>query len=181
MSMRGRLVLIGLLLGLWPGGASAEQGRALIEQRREAPALLGIASLTDTQDGVQVRVDVMGVPPGKHGLHIHEYGDCSEGGDAAGGHFNPAGAPHGFLPSDGLTRAHPGDLGNVEVGPDGSGTLTALLPGVTLSQGPYSVAGRAIILHEQPDDFSQPTGNAGGRFGCGTIVLVAPAAQEPAP
>ena len=182
MRTRGGLVLVGLLLGLWPAGASAEQGRAVIENRRgAAPMLLGIASLTDTQEGLQVRVDVMGVPPGKHGLHIHEYGDCSDGGDAAGGHLNPDGAPHGFLPSDGLVGAHPGDMGNIEIGLDGSGTLTVLLPQVTLSGGSYSVAGRAIVLHQGPDDFSQPTGNAGSRFGCGVIMLTAPpAAEEPA-
>ena len=112
-----------------------------------------------------------GVSAGTHGLHIHEAGDCSGGGSAAGSHFNPDGVSHGFLPQDGSAKAHPGDMGNIEVGQDGSGSLNLTLPGVHLASGPYAVAGRAIVLHEKVDDFGQPTGNAGGRIGCGPIVL----------
>ena len=36
-------------------------------------------------------------------------------------------------------------------------------------EAPHAVAGRAFILHEKQDDFGQPTGNAGGRIGCGKI------------
>ncbi len=131
-----------------------------------------VATASNTAAGLHVTINVAGVPPGSHGIHIHEYGDCGNGGKAAGGHFNPDGVQHGLFPSDGVSKAHPGDMGNIEVGEDGSGTLTVLLPRVALSSGPYSVGGRAIILHEQPDDFGQPTGNAGSRIGCGTIVLV---------
>ena len=182
MRVRGGLVLVGLLLGLWPGEASAGVGRAVLKLTLGEAPPIGLVTLTETQEGLEVRTDVVNGPPGQHGLHIHEYGDCSDGGDAAGGHFNPDGAPHGFVPSDGLVGAHPGDMGNIDIGPDGSGTLTVLLPQVTLSGGSYSVAGRAIVLHQRPDDFSQPTGNAGSRFGCGAIVLAAPfAAEAPAP
>ena len=64
-------------------------------------------------------------------------------------------------------------MGNIDVGPKGSGTATVVLPGVSLTGtgGTPSVKGRSIILHEKIDDFGQPTGNAGGRIGCGTIVV----------
>lgn len=168
---RGSMVVMGLALGLWPAVVSAELARAVIESTKEGPPILGTAELNETEAGLEVQIQLFNVEPGQHGLHIHQYGDCSEGGNAAGGHFNPDDVPHGFLPKDGLAKAHPGDMGNIEIGPDGSGSLTVVLPEVTLSVGPYSVGGRAIVLHEQLDDFGQPTGNAGGRIGCGPIVI----------
>ena len=169
----GGMVLVGLIVGLSSGArASAETGKAYIASTQvERKVPLGSATLTDTPSGLQVAVQVSGAPPGKHGLHIHQYGECLDSGNAAGGHYNPDGVVHGFLPQDGLTKAHPGDFGNIDVGPDGSGSLSLVLPGVTLSGGKYSVGGRAIVLHEKVDDFGQPTGNAGSRIGCGEILI----------
>ena len=164
--------LIGsVLFGMGCTSAFAETGKAIIRGTTEGSAVSGTATLIDALQGLQVTVQITGVSPGRHGLHIHQYGDCGDKGNAAGGHFNPDGVPHGFLPSDGFTKAHPGDMGNIEVGRDGSGALTLVLPEVALSGGRYSVGGRAIVLHEKLDDFGQPTGNAGGRIGCGTIVM----------
>ena len=163
--------IVGLVAGLWSASAWAETGKAVIQATAEGSSVTGAATLEDTPQGLQVSVQVTGAAPGKHGMHIHQYGDCGEAGNAAGSHFNPGSVPHGFLPSDGLTKAHPGDLGNIEVSQDGTGSLTLMLPGVVLSGGAYSVAGRAIVLHEKADDFGQPTGNAGSRIGCGAIVI----------
>ena len=110
-------------------------------------------------------------PAGKHGIHIHENGSCEEGGMAAGGHFNPLGVPHGFLPRDGYSKAHAGDLGNIDIDDEGKGSLEIFLIGLSLSEGNKNVAGLAVILHEKEDDFNQPTGNAGGRIACGKIIL----------
>jgi Cu-Zn family superoxide dismutase len=151
--------------------ASAETGRVVIRGTSEGSSVSGTATVAETPEGLTVSIHVAGVTPGQHGWHIHQFGSCDDAGNAAGGHYNPDGVPHGFLPKDGLAKAHPGDLGNIEVGSDGSGSLTVTLPSVTLSSGKYNVAGRAIILHEKVDDFGQPTGNAGGRIGCGSILL----------
>jgi len=150
--------------------AGAETGTAAMSGTAEDSSIAGSAVLADTPSGLQVRVSVEGVEPGAHGLHIHEFGECGDGGKAAGGHFNPRSVPHGYLPKDGAAQAHLGDMGNIDVGADGSGSLDVTLPGVSLG-GAGGVAGRAIILHAQPDDFGQPTGNAGGRVGCGAIVI----------
>ena len=167
------LVVGGVLVGMSGVSGFAETGKAAIQGTVEGSTVSGTATVVQTPAGVQVAVQVSGVAPGKHGLHIHQYGDCADQGNAAGGHYNPSNAPHGFLPSDGPERAHAGDFGNLEVGADGTGQLTLTLPpGVALTGGPHSVAGRAVILHEKPDDFGQPTGNAGGRIGCGPILLV---------
>ena len=47
------------------------------------------------------------------------------------------------------------------------------MPGLTLNDGKYAVNGLSIILHEKKDDFSQPSGNAGGRIACGIIETAA--------
>ena len=168
------VLIIGVALMSTPSSGWAETAKADIQPTQSNTAgfpVSGTATLIDTPDGLKVTVQVTHVLPGQHGVHIHQYGDCSDGGNAAGGHYNPDKVTHGFLPKDGLTKAHPGDLGNIEVAPDGTGALTIILPGVSLTGDKYHVAGRAIVLHEKVDDFGQPTGNAGARIGCGTILL----------
>ena len=169
--MRKWGILFGIVIGLWSTCVFAEAGTAVIKGTADGSSVTGTATLSDTPAGLQVVVQVSGTPPGKHGLHIHQSGDCAEKGNAAGGHYNPDHVTYGFVPNDGLTKAHPGDLGNIDVGADGSGSLTLVLPGIVFSGGKYSVAGRAIVLHEKVDDFGQPTGNAGSRIGCGPILL----------
>jgi len=165
------VVVLGLLVGC--AKVSAATGQAVIGGTTANSRISGRATLQETSQGLKVVVQVAGVPPGLHGLHVHERGDCSDQGKAAGGHYNPAGVPHGLLPKDGPSKAHAGDMGNIAVGPDGSGTLTVVLPGVSLrgSGDTPGVDGRAIIVHEKPDDFGQPVGNAGGRIGCGVIQV----------
>jgi len=167
----GVVVAVGLLVG--SANVWADTGKAVIQGTTEGSHVSGRATLKDTPKGLKVTVKVAGVPPGTHGLHIHEQGACGDQGKAAGGHFNPAGAPHGFLPKDGSTKAHAGDMGNIQVSRKGSGKATVVLPGVSLkgTGGTHSVEGRAIIVHEKADDFGQPTGNAGGRIGCGVIQV----------
>ena len=166
----GLSVLAALLLSAG-AAAGAETGRAEIRGLGEGSTVSGSAVLTEDAEGLQVSVQGIGAPEGLHALHIHQYGRCDDAGNAAGGHFNPDSVPHGFEPKDGLAKAHPGDLGNIEIGADGRGTLNLTLPGVSLASGRYNVAGRAVVPHEKADDFGQPTGNAGGRIGCGAILL----------
>jgi Cu-Zn family superoxide dismutase len=130
--------------------------------------LTGTATLTETDGGVRVVLNVQGISPGDHGAHVHEKGDCSApDGASAGGHFNPAGHQHG-LPV--VEQRHLGDLGNIAIGKDGKGTQDITVPGANLKPGdPNSYVGRAIIVHEKKDDGGQPTGNSGGRIGCGVI------------
>lgn len=165
----GCLAVMLVLLGA--SQAMAASARATIQATAPDSPVTGEAALVETPNGLRVGVHIHHAPPGQHGLHIHEHSSCAEAGNAAGGHYNPAGMPHGYAPKDGLAHAHPGDLGNIEIGQDGSGRLDIMLPGVALDEGTYIVADRAIILHEHEDDFGQPTGNAGGRIGCGVIVL----------
>ena len=149
----------------------AAKGIALITATQQGSNVNGQATLNETPTGLEIEVKVANVPPGKHGFHIHEKGNCSDEGKAAGGHYNPDGVAHGLVTKDGLQHAHAGDFGNIEVGPDGTGTLKLVIPGLTLTGEKYNVEGKAVILHEKVDDFGQPTGNAGARIGCGVIML----------
>lgn len=137
-------------------------------QPKSGSNLSGKATLTESPEGVKVALTLAGLPPGEHGAHVHEKGDCSAAdGSSAGGHFNPAGNPHA-LPTG--NPRHLGDLGNITISPDGKGTLEIVAAGANLKDGdPNSFAGRAIIVHEKQDDGGQPTGNAGGRIGCAEI------------
>ncbi|MDP2654245.1 MAG: superoxide dismutase family protein [Candidatus Omnitrophota bacterium] len=165
-----------MAVGLVSIGAAAcyavasQKAVAVIKGAEEGSPITGRAAFEETEQGLKVSVEVIGVPnPGPHGFHIHEKGSCEDLGNAAGGHYNPHGVQHGFLPEDGHGAAHAGDMGNIEIKADGSGTLELVLPEVSLSGEHNNVNGLAVILHEKTDDFGQPTGNAGGRIGCGII------------
>ncbi len=153
------------------GSAFAASGVANIKGTKDGSGLSGKAILTDTPEGLKISVSFENVPPGKHGFHIHENGACADEGKAAGGHYNPEGATHGLLLKDGFKHAHAGDFGNIEVLPKGTGNFETIAPGLTLTGGKYNIVGKSFILHEKEDDFGQPTGNAGGRIGCGVIEL----------
>lgn len=167
------LKFLGVLMAglIWAVPSYAAIGTASIKGTVKDSPVAGSVSFMETNDGLQVEASVADVPPGKHGFHIHEKGDCGDEGKAAGGHFNPGQVDHGFMPKDGAMHAHTGDMGNVEVGADGTGKISVFLPGVHLVGKDPSVAGLAVILHEKEDDFGQPTGNAGGRIGCGIIMV----------
>ena len=145
-------------------------GMASLQGTAEGSPIEGEADFVETADGLSINIEVFNVPnPGRHGLHIHENGSCADAAKAAGGHFNPDNVQHGLVMKDGHEKAHAGDLGNIDIKEDGSGSLSVFLPGYGLTKGKYIVAGKAIVLHEKEDDFGQPTGNAGGRIGCGVI------------
>jgi Cu-Zn family superoxide dismutase len=134
----------------------------------------GVVTFTEVPgSGVKVvaRVENLAGAPGRHGLHVHEGRSCDPPDfQSAGGHFNPTGAPHA---GPDATPRHAGDLGNIEVAADGTGTVDLTTDLLALDDGASSVIGRAVIVHEMADDLtSQPTGNAGGRIACGIVERV---------
>jgi superoxide dismutase, Cu-Zn family len=163
--------VLALTCFLIPIQAFAAEATALISGTEEGSSVTGMALFQDSREGLKIDVQISGVTPGPHGIHIHENGSCEDGGNAAGSHYNPENTPHGFLPNDGLENAHAGDFGNIEIDDNGHGEISVTLPGLTVNGGAHPIADRAIILHEKPDDFGQPTGNAGGRIACGIIKV----------
>lgn len=128
-------------------------------------------NLTFTQvgkDRVRVTGEITGHSPGSKGFHIHEKGDCSApDAMSAGGHFNPLKKTHGAS----TTTGHAGDMGNLTFDTSGRATVHMVLEGISVNRdAPNGIVGRAVVVHAQPDDLkTDPTGNAGGRSGCGVI------------
>jgi superoxide dismutase, Cu-Zn family len=117
------------------------------------------------------------LPPGGHGLHIHENGDCGPGksggemvaGLAAGGHFDPVKTGKHEGPSG---KGHLGDLPilYVEVDEDGAKEVTHSLVAPRLHLA--DILGRSIVIHADSDNFSdspKPLGGGGARIACGVI------------
>jgi Cu-Zn family superoxide dismutase len=149
--------------------STAEHAMARIEGK-SGSSLSGEATLTGGDDSVEIIVRLANATPGVHAVHLHENGDCSASDAAsAGGHWNPAGAEHGMR---GSSSFHSGDIGNIEVGSDGTGTLNVVAADWSLhsSGSGHNPVGKAIVIHSQGDDFAtQPDGAAGQRVGCGVI------------
>lgn len=130
----------------------------------------GLLTLTQDGDSVLLSGTMHALKPGgQFGFHIHEKGDCSApDASSAGDHFNPANAQHGD--PDGGTH-HAGDMHNISSDAQGSAPVAARADGVSLDGGqPNGVVGRAVVLHEKPDDYqTQPSGGSGARIACGVI------------
>lgn len=163
-------IIIALLMFCLPTLSLAAQGAAIIKGTNPDDKIYGNAILTEVDGGLSLQARFFNVPPGKHGFHIHENSSCADMGKAAGGHFNPDKVEHGLISKDGPMHAHGGDMGNVEIAENKKGMLQVFLPGLAIKDGTdHSVLGKTFILHEKEDDYSQPTGNAGGRIACGII------------
>jgi superoxide dismutase, Cu-Zn family len=128
----------------------------------------GTVTFTKVNGGVKVVADLEGLSKGKHGIHIHENGDCwAPDGTSAGGHFNPMSKSHG-APMD--TMRHEGDMGNIEADASGKAHLEYIDRTISFD-GNMSIIGKSVIVHKNEDDLkTQPTGNAGARVACGVIV-----------
>jgi Cu-Zn family superoxide dismutase len=132
---------------------------------------IGRATFTATEGGVQVHVEVTNLPPGKHGIHLHEAARCEPPDFASAGvHFNPFGKKHGLRNPEG---AHVGDMSNLTVAEDGKAKATFTARGATLREGQGSILGgrgTALVIHAAPDDEkTDPTGNSGARIACGVV------------
>lgn len=124
----------------------------------------GTVTFTETEEGTLIEANISGLTPGKHGFHIHEYGDISGAdGKSTGGHFNPAAMDHSGPESE---MRHVGDLGNLVADADGNASYSR----VDSTLKVHRILARGITIHAGEDDLtSQPTGAAGGRVGVGVI------------
>jgi len=132
----------------------------------------GTVEVTERTGGVAIVVHVTGVKAaGPLGIHLHEGGVCTPPDfESAGEHFNPGAAAHACSPT---SPRHAGDLGNIEISGTGEGRLELETDLLTVVEGPSSVVGRAIVLHDGKDDCAtQPSGDSGNRLACGVFERV---------
>ena len=132
---------------------------ATIHGNTENPELYGNAVFSQTPTGgVLVTVEVMGLPKEAdfHGMHIHEFGDCTPPFDKTGNHYNPTNAEHPM---------HAGDLPSL-LNNDGYAYLSFYTERFQLAD----VIGKSLVIHKMRDDFtSQPAGDSGMKIACGVI------------
>lgn len=158
-----------LVAGCATMGEKEYRAAATLEPTR-GNAAAGTVTFVQRGGKVIVTADIRGLKPNsEHGFHVHEKGDCSSGdGMSAGGHFNPDGVSHGHVqPSD---AGHVGDMPNLKADAAGNVKTSFEAKRMTLAEGRFSVVGKGLIVHRDPDDYkSQPVGNAGPRLACSVI------------
>lgn len=127
------------------------------------------------EHSVVITGEITGLQPGAHGLHVHAYGDLTNGCNSTKGHFNPMHKDHGG-PED--RERHVGDLGNIKAEADGKARVYITDSMISLI-GHHNIIGRAMVVHANPDDLgkggtneSKTSGSAGPRLACCVIGFV---------
>lgn len=136
---------------------------------------VGEATFTQGPTGTLILIQLHGLPPGAHGIHLHAVGQCDAAGgfESAGSHIGSDGAMHGLLAAEG---PHAGDLPSIDVDAAGEANVEFFSTLLAVQPGEASFAlldedGSAIVLHESADDqVTQPGGATGKRMACGVIA-----------
>jgi len=169
--MRGSVIVflsLALAAVAVPCRADTAEGNLVGESGRT----IGTVRATQVPEGLRVVVQAGNLPPGVHGMHLHEVGVCVPPFTSAGGHFNPTGKKHGARNPEGK---HLGDLPNVTVAQDGTLRAEILADGVVLAGGAglLDADGASLVLHADFDDeLTDPAGDAGRRIACAPLRKV---------
>lgn len=136
---------------------------------------IGIVTITSIDGGVTLTPALEGLPPGKHGFHVHEKPSCDPAmnadtnkmtpAQAAGGHLDPEKTGHHEGPSG---NGHLGDLPALTVDSSGKATSPVTAPRLKLSD----LAGHSLMIHAGGDNYAdtpEKLGGGGARIACGVI------------
>ena len=135
---------------------------------------LGKIVIASAGNGATFKLDLHGLPPGPHGFHVHENGNCSPilmngtriPGGAAGSHLDP---DHTYKHAGPDGDGHLGDLPLLVAEADGTAIQTLAAPRL---KDLDALKARALMIHIGGDTYSDspsPLGGGGGRFACGVI------------
>ena len=174
------VILGGVVLLIARSGEAAQPTvglTAVAELKSPEGDFMGTVTFRQAANGVLVMADMKGLAPGGHAFIIHEVGRCTPDFSAAGDHFNPTGAEHGFVhpawKRGESGEVHGGDLPNIYVASDGSARADFFTVGITLDLGLghsiFDADGSAIIVHEKPDSYGYESSDTGNRLACGVI------------
>ncbi len=139
----------------------------------EGNSCKGWVKIEKMGSSVRITAEISGLEPNtQHGFHIHRFGDCSSpDGKSAGGHYNPQKEEHALPPEP---HRHAGDLGNLLADSNGVAHYERTVKMLSIIGRVNPILGRSFVIHADPDDGSQPTGNSGDRIGCGVIGIANP-------
>jgi len=134
--------------------------------------IAGTVVFTQRGELAVIECNLRGVTDGLHGLHVHEFGDMSQGCESMGPHFSLEPHRHGGRMT---SERHTGDLGNV-LSKNGR-VRQRLVAKIQVAH----ILGRGLVLHANADDLgrgswpdSGTTGHSGSRIACGIIALAEP-------
>jgi Cu-Zn family superoxide dismutase len=134
---------------------------------------VGTVKFGDDKNGLVVKANLKGLPPGVHGFHVHEKPDCAPSAKdgkvtpagSAGGHYDPAVSGKHLGPEKG---GHLGDLPALTVAENGTAKVTLHIKGIKAEE----FKNHALMIHAGSDNYSDlpaPLGGGGGRIACGII------------
>ena len=153
-----------------------------VQMQRATPTgpgeTIGTVSISAGVSGVVIfTTNLHGLPPGQHGFHVHEKGDCGPGttggaypevtlAGAAGGQWDPGHTGRHAGPTG---EGHLGDLPVLEVDNNGVAKETLSAPRI---KDMAALKGHSLMIHAGGDNYSdqpKPLGGGGARIACGVI------------
>ncbi len=135
--------------------APVEKVAVAVISEKDGSGLTGEATFVETDGTVHVRIEIQNATPGLHATHLHT-GTCAD----VGAHWHPMAVPAGTVgvPVAEATPEMPpigvGEIGNIRVGEDGTGTLEFTTPLWSLGGDPSTdILGKLLLIHETGDTF----------------------------
>ena len=169
-------IAAGLMILVSTSSLQAAGGSRTANVVADGGKAIGTVMLTEAPRGLLIKVEVSGLTPGWHGMHVHMVGTCADAGfKASGGHVHEMGAAtsaHGLLNPQ---ETDLGDLPNLYAGADGHAAAEVFASHLSLGPTPDRLDvldsdGSALIIHAAADDHqTQPIGGAGARVACAAI------------